>query len=1256
MLDNLETARARIAKALALQHTKLDLSGLQLQELPLEFQQVAPQIRHLDISRNSLSIIPYQLSLCRDLEVLDLSENKLRTAGGMGAFPRLNGLNLSQNEFYDFPNEVLEYPQLQYLSLSENPLPRLPEGIRLLKNLSLLDLKNCKIEMLPPEITFLPHLKDLMLDANPLRTPPIEIAQRGIQAIRNYFQDLNQENTTEKGAKYLFAIAIERYKNTYDPRVAAEKETRELMDLLAEKCGFMEQMLLVNEAATASAIREKLSHFVRELKPQDTLILYFNGWTGDARAESDLITYDPEYLPFEQLGSSIASIRARHLLLMVDNHFQSRRISSTLRGISGDRETLSSRTVFYRSGADYEARFTPQLTKILRETTLSEISPEDFTYLIANTQFGILNTFGDQGGRFVFQIISPKAAETAAPEEKTGGVDGYAIKRLLDQIEWYRLELNKVITVEKANEYRKTIDALTLELNALQNFQNVNTPDKEAEWLETVSWNGATNSNTIEAYEQYLNAYPQALFLSEARRRIEDLRLLERETEILQSIRQSKAYSEMQSYLQTFPAGHYREEIQQMVTDIEAEEDLAWGKIQTENNPQVYRDFAATQQSNRYLERINARIAEIESTAGKLVSEAKLILVGNGRVGKTSLSKVLSGQAFNPQEDSTHGVRIEPWHIKSNDNQELTLNIWDFGGQEIYHNTHSFFLTKRALYLLVWNKEQSAAATKAPLQHQQRNFQHEYWLDLIRVRSEGSPVLMVQNIFKKQRAPIDETRFAGQTFNVLDFCEIDVASSTEQELQQVRDKILSQYREAPSLREIIPFRLPLQWVNARETLENTGKKDPYITYDVFRKICDEHQITDARAFGQYLNDVGVLLFFPDAKLPLRNIVILNPIWATGIIYRILNQKVQDAGGQFSEADLRSHWSETIETAFAPSFRFRDDEEVEIFLALMRTFDVCFELPDQAGQYIAPQFLPTQKPDFKWDSKNALRYGFQYEFLPRQVIARAIARMGKHGQNGLWWRDGILIDRKNTKAKIETDGERLLWIEIYGEDPERMEDWIDDHFSALNEKLPFKNVVFCPSCSSLIDRSKAENRRKKKELKITCDICEQDVAIAQIFQTGNSNNMKKPKIFLSYSHNDESYKEQLFKSLRQLRWKDEINIWDDRQIPAGADWKAEIDSNLNSADIIVLLVSSDFLVSDFIEKIELKRAMEREAAGDTLVIPVIIRPCLWKDSPVADFQVLPKDGKPVSKLDPDEAWLEVTEKIKERLKTIFDWGK
>src|SRR5947209_518006 len=137
-----------------------------------------------------------------------------------------------------------------------------------------------------------------------------------------------------------------------------------------------------------------------------------------------------------------------------------------------------------------------------------------------------------------------------------------------------------------------------------------------------------------------------------------------------------------------------------------------------------------------------------------------------------------------------------------------------------------------------------------------------------------------------------------------------------------------------------------------------------------------------------------------------------------------------------------------------------------------------------------------------------------------------------------------------------------------------------------------------------------------------------------------------KIFCCYAHKDEVLLNQLKTHLRPLQREGLIDLWHDRNISAGTEWEKEISEHLNTAQIILLLVSPDFIDSDYCYSVEMKRAIEHHEGGDARVIPIILRPVDLQGTPFAQLLLLPKDGLPITKWrNRDEAFVTVLEGIR-----------
>ena len=141
----------------------------------------------------------------------------------------------------------------------------------------------------------------------------------------------------------------------------------------------------------------------------------------------------------------------------------------------------------------------------------------------------------------------------------------------------------------------------------------------------------------------------------------------------------------------------------------------------------------------------------------------------------------------------------------------------------------------------------------------------------------------------------------------------------------------------------------------------------------------------------------------------------------------------------------------------------------------------------------------------------------------------------------------------------------------------------------------------------------------------------------------------PSLFISYAHADMLYKDQLVRHFAALKNSGVIREWNDRYIQPGEKWDHSISEAMQKSDVIVFLVSSDFLASDYINRYEITTAMEREKSGQVRIIPVVIRPCDFYSSPLSQYQALPRGAKPISTWNNmDEAYLDVVIQLKELL--------
>ena len=406
------------------------------------------------------------------------------------------------------------------------------------------------------------------------------------------------------------------------------------------------------------------------------------------------------------------------------------------------------------------------------------------------------------------------------------------------------------------------------------------------------------------------------------------------------------------------------------------------------------------------LDKIRDYFRQRRETGTDCLYEAKLLIVGEAGAGKTSLARKLQDPAYQLRgdEESTQGIGVLPWQFKLEDGHPFRANIWDFGGQEVYHATHQFFLTKRSLYLLV-----------ADARKEDTDFY--YWLNAADLLSDHSPLLVVKNEKQDRRREINERQLRAEFSNLAGVLAANLA--TDRGLAELAGEIKHQVRRLPH----VGAELPRTWVRVRETLERDPR--PYIGLDEFLEICGRNgfdRIEDKLQLSGYLHDLGVCLHFQDDPI-LKRTVILKPEWGTAAVYKALdNPEVAHNLGRFSRADLARIWTE-------PQYREMHDE----LLQLMMRFHLCYPLPGRSDGYIAPQLLADNQPDYGWDDAGNLLLRYRYEFMPKGILTRLIVAVHPLIEDQrLVWRSGAILAREGARAEvIEHYGRREVRVRVSG---------------------------------------------------------------------------------------------------------------------------------------------------------------------------------------------------------------------------------
>lgn len=460
------------------------------------------------------------------------------------------------------------------------------------------------------------------------------------------------------------------------------------------------------------------------------------------------------------------------------------------------------------------------------------------------------------------------------------------------------------------------------------------------------------------------------------------------------------------------------------------------------------------------------------------VYEAKLMIVGEPGAGKTSLRRKLNNPfASLPDEDeSTRGIDIDIWDYNY-DGNHYTVNIWDFGGQEILHSTHQLFMNERALYVLLADSRKE-------------NTDYIDWLHKIELFASDSPKIIVHNEKDDRRREINMIQINKRFPGLPEPMQCNLAkingTSRERDFYNVVDELKHKLKHL----DVIGQEFPRSWIELRKKLDNLHKGNQnYISASKYYALCEELNINSSNALtlGNYLHAIGAILFFTSDPI-LKHIVILNPEWGTGAVYKVIDDNiVQNNMGKFVKKDLTRIWDNK-------TYKGKFDE----LLQLMMNFKICY----RANKcYILPQLLPYQpvEKNYKWNKKNNLHFEYQYpDYYLKSIMIRFIVDINEYieSQKAVW-RNGVVLKEEKNRAEIIADEKnRTIHIRVCGATRRDLLTIIRKTFDSIHgeyKKLKVEQMVPC-NCDvckesqepTLYPYSKLINRLSNNKDTIECD--------------------------------------------------------------------------------------------------------------------------------------------------------------------------
>ena len=626
---------------------------------------------------------------------------------------------------------------------------------------------------------------------------------------------------------------------------------------------------------------------------------------------------------------------------------------------------------------------------------------------------------------------------------------------------------------------------------------------------------------------------------------------------------------------------------------------------------------------------------------GQKLNEVKVIFLGEASAGKTSLVKRLLNENFDTKESQTHGIRIRKAPFQMDDGDTVTAHLWDFGGQEVMHATHQFFLSQRSVYVLLLNSRNDDQAEK--------------WLKHAASFGGRSPVLVVLNkIDENPSFEVNRKTLVEKYPQIREFFRL--SAKTDKGLDEFREALRHEIDRADTRRT--PF--PKHWLAVKEHFSEMTAD--YIESAEYRKICEVNGVT--RPFSQdvllkFLHDLGVVINFD--KLKNFDTQILNPLWLTNGVYRIINsEKVANDSGVLREHDFdavindpRYRKENTTDRVFT-----YPTNKLQYIVRVMQEFELCFMLDTRT--YVVPQLLPVTEPDFKAEGA-LLHFVIHFpDFLPDSIFPRLMVKLHTYIDGDCRWRTGMVLHKPNifkALARVRWDKEdQKIRVDVCGEERRRFLSFIRETVKEIVDdftNLKVEEMVPIPETEEFFEYQYLVEAEKAGEKDLFVKQLKKRIPLADLLDGVEEPAMRDEveqlpvRAFVSYAHKDLEYLKELRAALAPLMRLQKLQLWDDRDIDAGDEWEKVIFQQLEESDIVLCLVSADFVASDFCYKKEFGTALEAHRKGEKTIVPILLRKTDWQDLPLAEIQGTPGQWITSAK-NKDEAWTAVSESLRPAL--------
>ena len=461
----------------------------------------------------------------------------------------------------------------------------------------------------------------------------------------------------------------------------------------------------------------------------------------------------------------------------------------------------------------------------------------------------------------------------------------------------------------------------------------------------------------------------------------------------------------------------------------------------------------------------------IEKGGKKSVNECKVLIIGDAISGKTTLIKRFLGKPTDKHEKKTDGIVISATKLKNvtlrkKDNffeneviqiPEIKLNLWDFGGQEIYMQAHHFFLTNNSLYVLVIDARADNDGNK------------KLYDGLRIIQSYGgddSPIIVVVNQIDTNInfALVDKKTLREEGFkNPLYFCKISALYGNDFK-NYLKAFDFSQFektiREALSEVKIITQSWPKNYFLVREKIEKLS--EGFISHEKYDEICEKHDIQGAYSnLAKNFNELGIFTHFED--MGLNNTYIIKPEWATKAVYDILNAKELKETGGILKVDPKL-WYEIFERN--NHHKIYKKENTNFIKELIKKFNIGYEIEGKNGSLsiLIPSALGIEQPKNNFDirDENTLHLQVKYKTYLSYVFPKLMVK-AHESLTSVKWRYGAIFEKKGANTKIiasENRSEIDIYVTGKAERRRSVMNYFWELLDEINKRQTEENYKYC----------------------------------------------------------------------------------------------------------------------------------------------------------------------------------------------------